>query len=68
MRKDTYATLAPVGTNVKSVNHSWFDAVAVKSCFAGSGYRVPLVSGLIVFNRFNHMSPSIPRERISRAV
>ena len=35
--KHTYATPAHVGTNVRSVTHSWFGAVAVNVRFTRSG-------------------------------
>ena len=68
MMKHTYATPAQVGTNVRSVTHSRFGAVAVNSRRTRSGCRADAGSGLVVFTRFERLAPSIPAARINRAV
>jgi hypothetical protein len=66
--KRTCATPAHVGTNVKSVTQSWFREVAVKSRQTRSGRLVATGSGVVVFTRVVRLTPSMPRERMSRAV
>ncbi|SJM69191.1 hypothetical protein FM112_14045 [Gulosibacter sp. 10] len=68
MMKQTYATPAQVGTNVKSVTQSRFGAVAANSLFTRSGCRAEAGSGLAVFTRFDRVAPSIPAARMSRPV
>ncbi|KZS57342.1 hypothetical protein A4G28_26730 [Mycobacterium ostraviense] len=51
MRKHTYATPAQLGTNVRSVTHSWLGAVAVKSRPTRSGWRGAPGSSLVVRTR-----------------
>ena len=58
---------AQVGTNVRSVTHSWFGAVAVKSRPTRSGCRGSAGSGRVVRTRLVRRTPSIPAARISRA-
>ena len=65
MMKQTYATPAHVGTNVRSVTHSRFGAVAVNCRFTKSGCRA---YGRVVLTRFERVAPSMPAVRISRPV
>ena len=68
MMKHTYATPAQVGTNVKSVTHSWFGADALKWRFTKSGCLTAVGSGLVVFTRLDRRTPLIPRRLMSLAV
>ncbi len=68
MMKQTYATPAQAGTNVRSVTQSRFGATAVNSRFTGSGCRAEVGSGRVVFTRFDRIAPSIPTARINRPV
>ena len=52
MMKQTYATPAQVGTNVRSVTQSRFGAVAVNSRLTRSGCLAEAGSGLVVVTRF----------------
>ena len=61
MMKHTYATPAQVGTNVKSVTHSWFGADALKWRFTRSGCGTAVGSSFVVFTRFDRRTPLIPR-------
>ncbi len=54
--KQTYATPAQVGTNVRSVTQSRFGATAVNSRFTGSGCRAEVGSGRVVFTRFDRIA------------
>lgn len=66
--KQTYATPAHVGTNVRSVAQSRFGAGAVNSRFTRSGCRAAVGSGRVVFTRFDLVAPLIPAARMSRPV
>ena len=50
------------------VTQSWFGAVDENTRFTKSGCRVALGSGLVVFTLLERFTPSIQRERMSRAV
>ena len=68
MMKQTYATPAQVGTNVRSVTQSRFGAVAVNSRLTRSGCLAEAGSGLVVVTRFERVAPSMPAARMSRPV
>ncbi|GEB96115.1 hypothetical protein GCM10009724_23780 [Microbacterium lacticum] len=68
MMKQTCATPAHVGTNVRSVTQSRFGAVAVNSRFTRSGCRADVGSGRVVFTRLLRVAPSMPVTRMSRPV